>query len=95
MADLRPAADAVADYSGPGSTARTRSSVTSDEGFYDYVRAPLQGWTAGWDYWLTGAPPGTYVVELVDGAGQSWGQSAPLTVPTASTPRTPRRNCRP
>jgi hypothetical protein len=25
-------------------------------------------------------PPGTYVVELVDGSGQSWGQSAPLAI---------------
>jgi hypothetical protein len=55
--------------------------LTSDEGFYDYYKLPLQGWTAGWDYWLTGAPPGTYIVDLVDSAGQSWGQSAPLTIP--------------
>jgi hypothetical protein len=39
------------------------------------------GWTGGWDDWLTGIPPGTYVVEIVDSAGQSWGKSAPLAVP--------------
>lgn len=52
--------------------------VTSDEGFYDYAHVNLSGWTGGWNQWLNGIPPGTYVVELVDGAGQIWGRSAPL-----------------
>lgn len=56
--------------------------VTSQDGFYDYVTLNLQGWTAGWNGWLTGIPPATYVVDLVDGAGQSWGQSAPLAIPS-------------
>jgi hypothetical protein len=55
--------------------------VTSDEGFYDYFTMDLGGWTGGWDQWLHGVPGGTYVVELVDDTGQSWGQSAPLPVP--------------
>jgi len=38
------------------------------------------GWTGGLDDWLTGIPPGTYVVEI-DSAGQIWGKSAPLAVP--------------
>jgi hypothetical protein len=54
---------------------------TSDEGFYDYDEVPLQNWTGGHDFWFTGAPPGTYILELVDSAGQSWGQSPPLTIP--------------
>jgi hypothetical protein len=55
--------------------------VTSPDGFYDYTSWPMQGWTGGQDDWLTGIPPGTYVVEIVDSAGQSWGKSAPLAVP--------------
>ena len=54
--------------------------VTSQEGFYDYSKLYLQGWTGGWEQWLSGIPAGTYVLELVDSAGQSWGQSAPLSV---------------
>jgi hypothetical protein len=55
--------------------------VTSQDG-YDYLDWTMQGgWTGGWDDWLTGIPPGTYVVEIVDSAGQSWGKSAPLAVP--------------
>ncbi len=41
--------------------------------------------TAGLDGRLvqlaSGIPPGAYIVELVDSAGQSWGQSAPLPIP--------------
>ena len=62
---------------------------TSDEGFYDYVTWMLQGWTGGWDSWLTWIPPDTYVVELVDGAGKSWGKSAPLQIPAGSAPYNP------
>jgi hypothetical protein len=54
---------------------------TSNEGFYDYAETQLQGWTGGWDLWLNGIPSGTYTVELVDSAGQSYGHSAPLAVP--------------
>jgi hypothetical protein len=57
---------------------------TSDEGFYDYYEAQLQNWTGGYGLWLTGTPPGTYIVELVDSAGQSWGKSAPLTIPVGA-----------
>jgi hypothetical protein len=63
--------------------------VTSQDGFYDYVNWPMQNWTGGWNPWLTGIPPGTYVVELVDGAGQSWGQSAPLPIPVGDGPYNP------
>jgi hypothetical protein len=61
--------------------------VTSTAGFYDYTSWTMQGWTGGWDYWLTGIPPGTYVVEIVDSAGQSWGKSAPLAVPAGGGDR--------
>jgi hypothetical protein len=57
------------------------ATVTSPNGFYDYLEWPMQGWTGGWDDFLTGVPPGTYVVEIVDSDGQSWGKSAPLAVP--------------
>jgi hypothetical protein len=55
-------------------------STSREEGFYDYETLYLQGWTGGWPREIRGVPPGSYVVELVDGAGRSWGQSAPLTV---------------
>ncbi len=58
--------------------------VTSDEGFYDYSEIYLSGWTGGWDQWLRGVPGGTYVVELLDDSGQSWGKSAPLPVPPSN-----------
>jgi hypothetical protein len=57
--------------------------VTSQQGFYDYPDWNMQGWTGGLDSWLTGIPPGTYVVELVDSTGQSWGRSAPLLIPAS------------
>jgi hypothetical protein len=61
--------------------------VTSEEGFYDYASwMTYQGWTGGWSNWLNGIPPDTYVVEIVDGAGQSWGQSAPLFIPPGDGP---------
>jgi hypothetical protein len=52
----------------------------TEQGFYDYYLWPLQGWTGGWSSWLEGIKPGTHVVELVDGAGQTWGQSAPVPI---------------
>ena len=54
---------------------------TSYDGFYDYMEAQLQGWTGGWDLWLNGIPSGSYTVELVDSAGQSYGTSAPVAIP--------------
>jgi hypothetical protein len=57
--------------------------VTSDEGFYDYSEIYLSGWTGGWSQGLQGVPAGTYVVELDDDNGESWGKSAPLPVPAA------------
>jgi hypothetical protein len=54
--------------------------VTSEEGFYDYSKVYLSGWTGGFTQWVNGVPPGTYAVELVDEAGQSWGKSAPLAI---------------
>jgi hypothetical protein len=54
--------------------------TSEEEGFYDYEMLYLQGWTGGWPRAIRGVPPGSYVVELVDGSGRSWGQSAPLTV---------------
>lgn len=59
--------------------------VTSNEGFYDYAEVPLQGWTGGWSGWFTPITPGTYSLELVDSAGQSWGKSAPIAVPADDT----------
>jgi hypothetical protein len=60
--------------------------MTSDEGFYDYYYLDLSGWTGGWGIGLTGVPPGTYTVELVDENGQSFGQTAPLLVPPRPGP---------
>jgi hypothetical protein len=60
--------------------------MTSQEGFYDYSDWPLQGWTGAWSGWLEGIQPGTHVLELVDSAGQSWGQSAPLSIPASGNP---------
>jgi hypothetical protein len=60
-------------------------SIGIEDGFYDYPTLYLQGWTAGWDSWLNGVPPGTYAVELVDQAGASWGESAPLPIPAGDT----------
>src|SRR4051812_26168591 len=52
--------------------------IMSSQDGYDYLDWTMQGgWTGGWDDWLTGIPPGTYVVEI-DSAGQTWGKSAPL-----------------
>ena len=58
--------------------------VTSDQGFYDYSEIYLNGWTGGWSQGLQGVPAGTYVVELVDDTGESWGKSAPLPIPAAA-----------
>jgi hypothetical protein len=63
--------------------------MISEEGFYDYADWPLQGWTGGWSGWLQPVKPGTYVVELVDSAGQSWGQSAPLAIAASGDPTNP------
>ena len=63
--------------------------LISNEGFYDIYEFPLQGWTGGWNSWIQGIKPGTHVVELVDSAGQSWGQSAPLAVAVAGDPTNP------
>src|SRR6185312_15340475 len=58
----------------------------TDDGFYDYYQWPLQGWTGGWGAWLEGIEPGTHVVALVDGDGQTWGQSAPVPIAVGSIP---------
>jgi len=58
-----------------------QDAVVSDGGFYDYSKLFLTGWTGGFEEWLYGVPPDTYVFELVDDAGKSWGPSAPLLVP--------------
>ena len=58
----------------------------TDDGFYDYYQWPQQGWTGGWHPWLAGIEPGTHVVALVDGAGQTWGQSAPVPIAVGSIP---------
>lgn len=74
----------------PFQTFRTRLNgqdvimITSEEGFYDYYSWDLAGWTGGFDGWIRGFPAGTYAVEIVDNAGQSWGQSAPLSVPAGT-----------
>ena len=62
---------------------------TSDEGFYDYVNWMMGGWTGGWGNRLAWIPPDTYVVELVDSAGNSWGKSAPLPIPAGGDPYNP------
>jgi hypothetical protein len=63
--------------------------MTSDEGFYDYEIWSFEGWTGGFSDWLFGVPPGTYTVGLVDGNGQSWGQSAPLPLLPPARPANP------
>ena len=49
----------------------------------------MQGWTGGWDNRLAWIPPDTYVVEIVDSAGNSWGKSAPLPIPAGGGPYNP------
>jgi hypothetical protein len=62
-------------------------SVTSDPvTTYDYVDWQMQGWTGGLDPFLSGIPPGAYVVEVVDSTGQSWGMSASLAIPAGGDP---------
>jgi hypothetical protein len=61
--------------------------VSYTPGFYEYLNWPLWGWTGGSGDWLTGIPPGTYVVEIVDSAGQTWGKSAPLAIPAGGGDR--------
>jgi hypothetical protein len=66
--------------------------MSSQEGFYEYSMVYLQGWTGGFSQWVTGIPSGTYIVELIDAAGQSWGQSAPLPISSGDSflnPTTP------
>jgi hypothetical protein len=63
--------------------------ITSDEGFYDYDKVYLGGWTGGWNQWINGVPSGTYTVELVDSAGQSYGQSAPLAISAGDISQNP------
>jgi len=58
----------------------------TDDGFYDYDQWSLQGWTGGFGTWLELIEPGTHVVALVDGAGQTWGQSAPVPIAVGSIP---------
>jgi hypothetical protein len=54
---------------------------TGPDGFYDYATLYLYGaWTGGISAGLSGIPSGSHVVEVVDGAGQSWGRSAPLLI---------------
>jgi len=53
--------------------------------FYDYQEWTLgPGWTGSAANPMSGIPPATYVVELVDSAGQSWGRSAPLGIPAST-----------
>lgn len=54
---------------------------TSTEGFYDYDEFPMQNWTGGEPLGIGYIPGGSYVVELDDPTGQSWGQSPPLPLP--------------
>lgn len=54
--------------------------VTSEEGFADYAKTYLQGWTGGWSQWINGIPAGTYTVGLVDSTGHSWGESPPVPI---------------
>jgi hypothetical protein len=66
--------------------------ATSEPGldeFYDYYMWSLGGWTGGYSNWLPGIPPGAHVMELVDGAGQSWGRSAPLPIGAVANPTNP------
>jgi len=63
--------------------------TSNEDAFYDYLQWPMQGWTGGWSSWLDGIKPGTHVVEIVDGAGQSWGRSEPLAIAAGGTPSNP------
>jgi len=59
-------------------------------GFYEYESWTLgPGWTGGQGGPTSGIPPATYVVEMVDSAGQSWGKSAPLPIPAGTGFLTP------
>ena len=59
--------------------------VTSNEGFYDYSKIYLAGWTGGFSEWLNGVPGGTYVVELVDDTGQAGASRRRCPFPRSST----------
>lgn len=63
--------------------------LTDEKGFYDYATWQMQGWTGGWSSPIRGMKPDTYVVELVDAAGQTWGKSAPIAVPGNANPYNP------
>lgn len=60
--------------------------TTGPDGFYDYYTVSLQGWTGGWSNWIRWITPDTYVFEVVDSGGQSWGKSAPLAVSANGDP---------
>jgi len=63
--------------------------VNYNDGFYEYAQLTLQGWTGGFTQLIGGIPPATYVVELVDSSGQSWGKSPPVAIPDAKVPPNP------
>ncbi len=46
-------------------------------GPYDYLKVEVREWIAGTAGYAQ-VPPGTYVVEMVDASGTSWGQSPPI-----------------
>jgi hypothetical protein len=60
-------------------TAGSNIQVSGQPDIYDYLQFLLPQWTPGYTL-QESLPPGTYTVELVDDAGQSWGKSDPLTV---------------
>jgi hypothetical protein len=63
----------------------TTASGGPGETIYDYLKfSQLQPWTAGIADQVS-IPPDTYVVELVDDTGRSWGKSDPLPVHEAAT----------
>jgi len=57
----------------------------SQTGYYEDSELSLQRWTGGIDRSVGGIPPDSYVVELVDSGGRSWGQSTPLAIPSSGS----------
>jgi len=49
------------------------------QGPYDYLKVDVSEWIAG-PVGYPQIPPDTYVVELVDASGTTWGQTPPITV---------------
>jgi len=62
--------------------------LSSGPGPYDYLKVDVQEWIAG-TMTYANLPAGTYVIELVDASGTSWGQTPPIDVQELNGARQP------